>query len=190
MYIERLWRKRTFMYISMIILWNFFSWLFIKQLYNFFEDANYVYLVLEICHNGELQRYLRSQARPLTEEEARRLMRQIVEGILYLHSHGIVHRDLTLSNLLLTKDMNGVSFKMRVNSCLSSFINVYIIHWRCLKSLYQRTQNFEWGVTEWVFCNLGKTWSICEVAWEYQSEIRVLLSYASIKSVNLVFSDF
>ncbi|GFN85023.1 serine/threonine-protein kinase plk4 [Plakobranchus ocellatus] len=76
----------------------------VKMLYNFFEDSNYVYLVLEMCHNGELQRYLRTQAQPFTEETARRIMRQIVEGILYLHSHGILHRDLSLSNLLLTKD--------------------------------------------------------------------------------------
>ncbi|KAK3776150.1 hypothetical protein RRG08_017085 [Elysia crispata] len=76
----------------------------ILELYNFFEDSNYVYLVLEMCHNGELQRYLRTQAQPFSEDAARRIMRQIVEGILYLHSHGILHRDLSLSNLLLTKN--------------------------------------------------------------------------------------
>lgn len=31
----------------------------ILELYTFFEDANYVYLVLELCHNGELQQYLK-----------------------------------------------------------------------------------------------------------------------------------
>lgn len=31
----------------------------ILELYTFFEDANYVYLVLELAHNGELQRFLR-----------------------------------------------------------------------------------------------------------------------------------
>jgi serine/threonine protein kinase len=36
-------------------------------------------------------------------------MRQIVGGLLYLHSHGILHRDLTLSNLLLTSQMDVVS---------------------------------------------------------------------------------
>ena len=35
-------------------------------------------------------------------------MRQAVEGLLYLHSHGILHRDLTLANLLLTNDMDAV----------------------------------------------------------------------------------
>ncbi|XP_048387597.1 serine/threonine-protein kinase PLK4 isoform X2 [Stegostoma tigrinum] len=33
-------------------------------------------------------------------------MHHIITGMLYLHSHGILHRDLTLSNLLLTSDMN------------------------------------------------------------------------------------
>lgn len=40
---------------------------------------------------------------------AQHFMRQIVEGMLYLHSHGILHRDLTLANLLLTRNMNVVS---------------------------------------------------------------------------------
>ena len=40
---------------------------------------------------------------------ARHYMRQVVGGLLYLHRHGILHRDLTLANLLLTKDMDVVS---------------------------------------------------------------------------------
>ena len=38
----------------------------------------------------------------------RHYMRKVVEGLLYLHSYGILHRDLTLANLLLTKDMDVV----------------------------------------------------------------------------------
>lgn len=37
---------------------------------------------------------------------ARHFMHQIMKGMLYLHTHGILHRDLTLSNLLLTNNMN------------------------------------------------------------------------------------
>lgn len=32
----------------------------VLELYTFFEDVNYVYLVLELCHNGELQRYFKN----------------------------------------------------------------------------------------------------------------------------------
>uniref|UniRef100_A0A8C6SZU0 Serine/threonine-protein kinase PLK4 n=1 Tax=Neogobius melanostomus TaxID=47308 RepID=A0A8C6SZU0_9GOBI len=77
-----------------------------KKLYNYFEDSNYVYLVLEMCHNGEMSRYLKDRKVPYSEDEARHFMHQIVKGMLYLHTHGILHRDLTLSNLLLTSNMN------------------------------------------------------------------------------------
>ncbi|XP_051578300.1 serine/threonine-protein kinase PLK4-like isoform X2 [Myxocyprinus asiaticus] len=78
----------------------------VLELYNYFEDSNYVYLVLEMCHNGEMSCYLKERKKSFTEEEARHFMHQIVKGMLYLHTHGIMHRDLTLSNLLLTSSMN------------------------------------------------------------------------------------
>ncbi|KAG7206897.1 hypothetical protein KM043_000794 [Ampulex compressa] len=78
----------------------------VLELYTFFEDANYVYLVLELCHNGELQRFLKTQgSRALPEEHVGRIIRQVVQGLLYLHSHQILHRDMSLSNLLLSRDM-------------------------------------------------------------------------------------
>ncbi|KAK8402007.1 hypothetical protein O3P69_001231 [Scylla paramamosain] len=73
----------------------------ILQLYTFFEDQEYVYLVLEVCVKGELQKHLKNLGRVLTEDEAREYLRQIVDGMLYLHSKAIIHRDLTLSNILL-----------------------------------------------------------------------------------------
>ncbi|XP_053259407.1 serine/threonine-protein kinase PLK4 isoform X1 [Podarcis raffonei] len=78
----------------------------ILELYNYFEDSNYVYLILEMCHNGEMSRYLKNRKTRFSEEEVRNFMHQIITGMLYLHSHGILHRDLTLSNLLLTNNMN------------------------------------------------------------------------------------
>lgn len=77
----------------------------ILKLYTFFEDANYVYLVLELAHNGELQKYLKEQRKILTESEAADVLKQVVLGLLYLHSNQILHRDISLSNILLTKDM-------------------------------------------------------------------------------------
>ncbi|XP_076277413.1 polo like kinase SAK [Lasioglossum baleicum] len=78
----------------------------VLELYTYFEDSNYVYLVLELCHNGELQRYLKTQGScALPEEHAGRIIRQVVQGLLYLHSHQILHRDMSLSNLLLSRDM-------------------------------------------------------------------------------------
>lgn len=79
----------------------------IVELYNYFEDANYVYLIMEMCHNGEINRYLKKTGRPVGQNEARHIMTQVVKGVLYLHSHGIIHRDLSLGNILLTREMDA-----------------------------------------------------------------------------------
>ena len=73
-----------------------------------------MYLVLEMCHNGELYSYLKAHCRVLAEHEARHYMAQVVQGLLYLHKHGILHRDLTLANLLLNTDMDVVSSSQRL----------------------------------------------------------------------------
>ncbi|KAH8373522.1 hypothetical protein KR009_012404, partial [Drosophila setifemur] len=78
----------------------------VLQLFTFFQDANYVYLVLELAHNGELNRYMNHVGRPFTEAEAASILKQVVAGLLYLHSHNIMHRDISLSNLLLSKEMH------------------------------------------------------------------------------------
>ncbi|KAJ3179610.1 Serine/threonine-protein kinase plk4 [Geranomyces variabilis] len=78
----------------------------ILELYNYFEDNSYVYLVMEICQNGELYQYIHHRKCPLTEPEARGVVAQVVRGLLYLHAHGIIHRDLKLSNLLLTENLD------------------------------------------------------------------------------------
>ena len=77
----------------------------IVELITFFEDASYVYLVLELCHNGELARYLKNTKHSFSEAETRVIFEQVVSGLMYLHSHAIMHRDLTLANLMLTRDM-------------------------------------------------------------------------------------
>lgn len=77
----------------------------ILELYTFFEDAHYVYLVLELAHNGELAKHFKLGTRGLSEKAASDIFRQVLSGVLYLHTHNIIHRDLSLNNLLLTKEL-------------------------------------------------------------------------------------
>lgn len=78
----------------------------ILELYTFFEDANHVYLILELAHNGTLHRFLAERQKPLNEFESANIMSQVVNGLLHLHSNNIMHRDISMSNLLLTASMH------------------------------------------------------------------------------------
>ena len=49
------------------------------------------------------------QHQVLSETEASDVMKQVVEGLQYLHSHNILHRDISLTNLLLARNMQIVS---------------------------------------------------------------------------------
>ena len=55
-------------------------------------------LVLERRRRRE--RLLQREQNRYSEEYCRTLVRQMVSAIRYLHRHGIVHRDLTLTNFL------------------------------------------------------------------------------------------
>ncbi|CAF3889461.1 unnamed protein product [Rotaria magnacalcarata] len=78
----------------------------IKILLEVFEDDTNIYLILELCAT-DMQKYLNIRQQ-FTEDETRHYIKQIVAGVEYLHSHQILHRDLKLHNLLLTKDNNVV----------------------------------------------------------------------------------
>ncbi|XP_074111162.1 polo like kinase SAK [Cotesia typhae] len=78
----------------------------ILKFYTSFKDAKFVYIVLELCPYGDLQRFLKKHyVQKLSENEAGRIIKQVAEGLLYLHDRNMVHRDISPSNLLLTADM-------------------------------------------------------------------------------------
>ncbi|XP_072775570.1 inactive serine/threonine-protein kinase PLK5 isoform X2 [Taeniopygia guttata] len=76
----------------------------IVRLHGHFTDRGHLCLLLELCSRGSLAGVLRARGR-LTEPEVRFYLRQLLSGLRYLHGHGLVHRDLKLSNFLLTERM-------------------------------------------------------------------------------------
>lgn len=71
---------------------------------HFFEDAENVYILLEICSNQTTNELLRRRKR-LTELEVQCYMQQIISAMKYLHAHRVLHRDLKLGNLFLSDKM-------------------------------------------------------------------------------------
>lgn len=69
------------------------------------QNDKYIGIVLEYASGGELFDYI-LQHRYLKDSLACRLFSQLVSGVHYMHTKGIVHRDLKLENLLLDKHKN------------------------------------------------------------------------------------
>lgn len=77
----------------------------IVRLEQVIQNDKYIGIVLEYASGGELFDHILTQ-RYLKDSVACRLFSQLISGVHYLHSKGIVHRDLKLENLLLDKHKN------------------------------------------------------------------------------------
>ena len=55
---------------------------------------------MELCAGGDLLNYVRKR-RKLKENTAKIIFKQIIEGLAYIHSKSILHRDIKLDNILL-----------------------------------------------------------------------------------------
>ena len=70
------------------------------------EEDGQQYLAMEYVAGLDLKRYIKENA-PLSNEEAVRLMGQILLAMRLAHTQGIIHRDLKPQNVLLTPDGNA-----------------------------------------------------------------------------------
>ena len=67
------------------------------------EEEGQQYLAMEYVAGLDLKRYIKENA-PLSNEEAVRLMGEILLAMRLAHTRGIIHRDLKPQNVLLTPD--------------------------------------------------------------------------------------
>jgi len=75
----------------------------IVQIYDYGEDDEIAYIVMELVNGKTLHEHL-FQEGSYEVQEAGEIIRQVLDGIGYAHSEGVVHRDLKLSNILINSD--------------------------------------------------------------------------------------
>ncbi|KAM6908168.1 serine/threonine-protein kinase 17A [Lycodopsis pacificus] len=76
----------------------------VVNLHQVYEMASEMVLVLEFAAGGEIfnQCVSDEEDEAFSEEDVKRLMRQILEGVSFLHQNNVVHLDLKPQNVLLT----------------------------------------------------------------------------------------
>ena len=81
----------------------------IIRLLDHFENSEYIFIVMEYISGGTLTQFLKKRYFNFSESQAANIINQIGQGLKYLHSYGIVHRDLKTENIMMTQlNDNGI----------------------------------------------------------------------------------
>ena len=75
----------------------------VVHLLDHFENAEYIFIVMEYIRGGRLTDYMKEKKFNFTEKRAAEIIYQIALGVKYLHKYGIIHRDLKPDNIMLTE---------------------------------------------------------------------------------------
>ncbi|KAL6503942.1 CDPK-related kinase 6 [Orobanche gracilis] len=92
------------------------------KFYDAFEDVQNVYVVMELCEGGELlDRILARRGGRYTEEDAKKIVVQMLSVVAFCHLQGVVHRDLKPENFLFATKDEDAPMKV-IDFGLSDFI--------------------------------------------------------------------
>ncbi|MFH4980756.1 hypothetical protein AB6A40_007465 [Gnathostoma spinigerum] len=75
----------------------------IISIHDFYQTPTFLFAVFEMAPRGELFELLNKSV-TFSEKKTRRIMRQLFDGVAFMHSKNIVHRDLKLENILCIDD--------------------------------------------------------------------------------------
>lgn len=91
----------------------------IVEIVDVFEDAGYVHIVTDLCSGGELFDKICEKSSNtdngavcFAEEEAARIMHQILTAVSYMHKKGVAHRDIKPENILFETTDNDSPVKI------------------------------------------------------------------------------
>ncbi len=83
----------------------------IPQLSDFWDTPTRLAIAMEYCPGIELGQYLVRGAFLIPVHEAKHYFRQLASAIGYVHSLGIVHRDITLQNMIVNAKGNSIRWR-------------------------------------------------------------------------------
>lgn len=137
------------------------------------QDLHWLYLVMEWMDGGELLSYLRNSPSPLDKSKLTNFCLQATLGVQHLHSHDIIHRDLSARNCMVICSVFLImsNFVLKVSDFGHARTSQYFkenlsnlpqpLKWSAIESLEKKSFSFSsdtWGlgVLMWEIFSHGK----------------------------------
>ena len=76
----------------------------IVGIYDYFECAEGTFIIEELIKGIPLNEYLKNESGPIPEPKAVKYMLQMLDAVGYMHSKGIIHRDIKPGNFIITPE--------------------------------------------------------------------------------------
>ncbi|XP_060865471.1 cyclin-dependent kinase 9-like [Metopolophium dirhodum] len=138
------------------------------------EENNYrskFYLILEFCEY-DLARLLNAKYVQFDLSEIKELIRQLLNGLHYMHTNKILHRDLKTSNILVTNE--GIlkiadfglsrSFSIPTKDKPNKYTNRVVTLWYRAPELLLGERNYGPAIDMWgAGCIMAEFWTRCPI---------------------------
>lgn len=125
----------------------------IVQLYEVLNTQNNVYMVMEFCDSGDVGQILKEKG-TIQEDQAIKILKDILRGYKELLKRGIIHRDLKPDNFFIHQGVNKLGdfgfaqlVKTRDQKITTTFIGTPLyMSPQCLKSEYYSSKCDIWSL--------------------------------------------
>ena len=121
--------------------------------YDISKDIKLLYLVLEYAKRGDMLHYLRKK-QSIDEKTIKSFTYQMLSGLAYIHSLGIIHADLSPQNLFIFSNGRvkigdfGQSIPLACTYIYKN-TNVTALDWRAPELLLPTTRNYNQKIDIW-----------------------------------------
>ena len=112
----------------------------ILKCYDIFETKDYLYLIYEYTNNGNLICFI-EENKNLDSIKIENILSQLIEGIKYIRSYGLIPNDLNPENIMIQKENNEIKVRI-ISFNLIKIINPHEGNFKSIQNVYNNSSDF------------------------------------------------